>query len=170
MVNREKCTYSYVNRWVTRMLTWSRLYESTFFVSVIHSVFSNSVMVLTFLLWLMAILTGKHQAFVYTSIALITSGLLSVAAYAVVRDVVARRCHLHGENLSPIGLVRLGRLILTVPIAQLIYLTSCLKATFSQEVQWREITYALMGKTKIRRMNYQPIVQTSEEVSSNVSL
>ena len=31
MINREPCSFSYVNRWVTRMLTWSRLYEKNVF-------------------------------------------------------------------------------------------------------------------------------------------
>ena len=170
MVNREKCTYDYVNRWVTRMLTWSRLYESTFFLSVIHSIFSNAVMIATFLIWLTSILTANNWAFGCTSMALVASGLLSVGAYAVVRNTVARSCRFYGESLPPIGLSRLGELTLTVPMAQLIYLSSCLKASFSQEVQWREITYELIGKTRVRRMNYQPIVQSSAETGSKVSI
>ncbi len=170
MVNREKCTYAYVNRWVTRMLTWSRLYESTFFLSVIHSIFSNAVMIATFLVWLTSLLTGNSWVFGCTSLALIASGLLSVGAYAIVRNTVARSCRFHGEQLPPIGLSRLGELTLTVPMAQLIYLTSCLKAIFSQEVQWREITYELIGKTRVRRMNYQPIEQSSEQTGPKVSL
>ena len=31
MINREPCTLAYANRWVTRMLTWSRLYEKNVF-------------------------------------------------------------------------------------------------------------------------------------------
>jgi hypothetical protein len=170
MINREKCTFSYVNRWVTRMLTWSRLYESTFFLSVIHSIFSNTVMVACRLLLVAALLTANVWAMACTTMALVASGLLSVAAYSIVRSTVGRSARIRGESLPPIGLPRIGKLTLTVAVAQLIYLVSCLRAIFSQEVQWREITYELMGKTQVKRMNYQPIEQTAEEVGSNQSL
>lgn len=170
MINRERCTFSYVNRWVTRMLTWSRLYESTFFLSVVHSIFSNAIMVASFSILLAAVLTANGWAMACASIALVASGLLSVAAYSIVRMTVGRSSKVRGESLPPIGLPRLLQLTLTVVIAQLIYLVSCVRSIFSQEVQWREITYELIGKTQVKRMNYQPIEQTAEEVGSNLSL
>ena len=170
MINREKCTYSYVNRWVSRLLTWSRLYESTFFLSVIHAFFSNAVMIATFILLLIAVAMKSEWSMACTSLALLVSGLLSVSAYAVVRYTVSRLCRRRGVGLPPIGLPRLLQLIVTVPVAQMIYLFASLRAMFSQQVQWREITYELTGKTQVRRLNYEPIQQTSDEVGSNMSL
>jgi hypothetical protein len=170
MINRERCTFSYVTMWVTRMLTWSRLYESTFFLSVIHSVFSNSIMMATFGLSIAGLLMGNYWVAGSTMVALLVSGLMSVAAYLTVRSSVSRSCALRGETLQPIGLIRVTKLMLTVPIAQLIYGMSCLRSIFMQQVKWREITYELKGKTQVRMMNYQPIAQSADEIHSKVSI
>ena len=103
-------------------------------------------------------------------VALLVSGLMSVAAYLTVRSSVSRSCALRGETLQPIGLIRVTKLMLTVPNAQLIYGMSCLRSIFMQQVKWREITYELKGKTQVRMMNYQPIAQSADEIHSKVSI
>ncbi len=170
MINPENCTFSYVNRWVTRMLTWSRLYESTFVLPVAHSIFSNTIMLATFGLLGAAIYSGSLIAVALTTGALLISGLLSVSAYVVVRSAVARSCRLRGEALSPFSLIRAGKLLVSVPVTQLIYGLSCLRALFTQQVQWREITYELRGSSQVRRLNYQPISAPATKEVSKVSI
>ena len=41
MINREHCSTEYVGRYISRMLTWSKLYEKTFINTVVHAAISN---------------------------------------------------------------------------------------------------------------------------------
>ena len=121
MVNRESCTFGYVNRWVTRMLTWSRLYESTFFLSMLHAVFSNAVMGANFGLLIYSAAVGNGIAFSVALVGLILSGILSVAAYVESRRCAQHSCELRGETLPPLKPVRITALFWLVAVGQAIY-------------------------------------------------
>jgi glycosyltransferase involved in cell wall biosynthesis len=170
MVNRENCTFRYVNRWVGRMLTWSRLYEPTFFLAVIHAIFSNTVMLANFAALTIGCTLANVSLIGVAAASLLISGVLSVLSYLTVRRIVTYSCQLRGESLPPITILRLAKLLLTVPIAQSVYGRSCLAALFSQTVLWREITYELKSKTDVKMVNYKPFSQTTEQAGSNVSI
>ena len=168
MVNRENCTVGYVNRWVTRMLTWSRLYEKTFFLSVIHAAFSNSVMMANFFVLLAAISTKDQISMSISAVALVTSGLLSTVAYLAARSCVRRSCELRGELLPAISRSRFASVLLMVAPAHLIYGVSCARAMLLKQIKWREITYEVKKHNDVRRLNYQPYM--SNKLHSDVSI
>ena len=170
MINRESCSFSYVNRWVTRMLTWSRLYEKTFFLSVVHAVFSNSVMIANFAALLVALGTRNWIAAGIAAACLIVSGILSVAAYVVARSCATHSCRLRNESLDPLKWTRLAAVFSVVAIGQAIYGVSCLRAVWMKRIKWREITYELKSKGEVKRLNYQPYVPNSDTNQSNISI
>lgn len=156
MVNREPCSLAYVNRWVTRMLTWSRLYEKTFYLTAIHALFSNVAMLGNFVILLVAILVGSWLAGAISATGLIASGLLSVAAYGEARKCAAFSCSLRGEKLSPVTGQRLAGVFVLVAMAQWVFGRSCFRALRTEQIQWRGIDYEIGGGQEIRRLNYQP--------------
>jgi glycosyltransferase involved in cell wall biosynthesis len=167
MINRESCTLGYANRWVTRMLTWSRLYEKTFFLSVIHAVFSNFVMLSNFAVLFIGILLGNQLAIGASLIALIVSGWLCTLAYVASRKCVSRSCRLRGEVLPSLGIWRYVGVLTTAANGHLIYGISCAQALMSKQIKWREITYEIKRHDDVRRLNYQPYMagETQSEVS-----
>ncbi len=156
MINREPCTLVYANRWVTRMLTWSRLYEKTFFLSVIHAVFSNFVMLSNFGVLFIAIAMGHRLGIGVSLFALIVSGGLCSLAYISSRKCVSRSCRMRGEVLPPMGISRFFGVLSTVPIGHLIYGFSCAQALLLKRIKWRGITYEVTRHDEVRRLNYQP--------------
>jgi hypothetical protein len=170
MINREKCTFSYVNGWVSRMLTWSRIYEPTFFLAVLHAVFSNAVMLATFGLLAIGLVQADWMLVGIAAGSLIASGMLSVAAYATVRGVAAQSAALRGEVLPPIGFVRVMKLFWSVAPVQLIYAVASFRALFSKHVRWREITYRLQGKDGVEIVDYHPIARASQDTGPKVSI
>jgi cellulose synthase/poly-beta-1,6-N-acetylglucosamine synthase-like glycosyltransferase len=168
MINREPCTFAYVNRWVTRMLTWSRLYERTFFLSVIHAAFSNLVMLFNFAILLVALAIGHWLAIGIISSGLTISGLLCVWAYVASRNCVAKSCQLRGETLPPMSLSRGMGVLSTVAIGHLIYGVSCARAMMLRQIKWREITYEVRRHDQVKRLNYQPYL--TGESQSKVSI
>jgi cellulose synthase/poly-beta-1,6-N-acetylglucosamine synthase-like glycosyltransferase len=170
MVNREPCSFAYVNRWVTRMLTWSRLYESTFFLSVIHAVFSNTVMIANFAVLLIALGSQNWLASSISAACLIVSGILSVAAFVAARRCAEHSCQLRGGELLPTKFPRLAAVFSLVAVGQMIYGVSCLRAIGLKQIKWREISYELKSKDDIKRLNYQPYLPNAGERHSRVSI
>lgn len=156
MVNRETCSFSYVNRWVTRMLTWSRLYENTFFLTVLHAGFSNSIMFANFALFVVAIARQNWLAMAAAAAGLIVSGWLSVAAYVESRRCAQHSCDLRGQHLPPLSISRLVAIFWLAAVGQTIFGTSCLQAMWKKRITWRDITYQLESKDEIKRLDYRP--------------
>lgn len=168
MINREHCSAAYANRWVTRMLTWSRLYEDTFFLSVIHSCFSNVLMLTNFTILIIAILLGNATAIVASATALLLSGCLSTWAYSVSRKVAARSAQLRGETIGNTTLWRLIKLLLLVPACQLIYGASSIMSLCCKRVRWRQIEYDLSSAPNFKRLNYQPFNPEPDNSSNSI--
>ena len=168
MINRESCTFSYVNRWVTRMLTWSRLYEKTFFLSVIHAAFSNGVMLANFLVLILAIAQGHALAIGISTSTLLISGLLSTVSYLAARSCVKKSCELRGETLPSIQPARFVGVLLMVAIAHLVYGVSCARALVLKQIKWRDISYRVKKHDDVKRLNYHPFVRA--ETNSDVSI
>jgi hypothetical protein len=170
MVNEENCTFEYSWRWVARMLTWSRLYESTYFLSVIHAWFSNTVMIGLFLLLGLSIATQNWYSTTVATLALLLSGILSVSAYVNSRRAVERSCELSDRKLAPLSLTRLARLLIAVPLTQLVYLLASIKSSLSKRVNWREISYEIKSCNDIRMIEYRPFQQTAEQIKAQTSI
>ncbi len=158
MVNREPCTFAYVNRWVTRMLTWSRLYESTFFLTVIHAMFSNTVMLSNFVLLLIALATQNWTVAAIAATSLIVSGVICTHSYFSTRKCVRHSLSLRGETLQPATPTRALGIFSMIAVAHLVYAISCLRTLLLKQIKWREITYQLNGKSNIKRLNYAPFI------------
>lgn len=169
MVNRENCTLAYTNRWTTRMLTWSRMHEKTFFITVAHAIFSNTVMLSNFAVLFVAMTMQHWTAVAISLLALVISGLLSTWAYVVGRKCVEHSCLQRNETLDPVSWGRLHSVFWMIAPAHLIYGISCFRAILKKRIAWREIQYELLGGTKVRRLNYQPY-KPKQKRDSNVSI
>lgn len=162
MVNREPCTIAYANRWVTRMLTWSRLYEKTFFLSIIHAAFSNTVMLGNFAVLFVSLGLLHVAGIAISAAALISSGLICAVSYMGTRRCVAKSCQLRGEELEPPTIRRFVEVFWMIAVAHLVYGVSCLKALTLKQIKWREITYELKSHNEIKRLDYQPYAATAQ--------
>ena len=160
MVNREHCTLSYTFRWAARMLTWSRLYEPTFWITILHALFSNAVMLANFAVLLAGLIGWLSPVAVWISlVALIVAGIQCAAAFCVSRSCVAASAKLRSEKLSPLA----GRhwfwgFSLATP-AHLMFGWGCAVALTTREIAWRGIRYRIKTGKEIERLDYQPFVQ-----------
>ena len=156
MTNRESCGFRFTNRWVTRMLTWSRLYEPTFYLSIIHAVFSNGVMLANFGVLLLALLSGSFVTALISATALIASGWMCARSYELTRQCAIKSCKLRGQTLAPLTKQRFWGIVLSVAMTHLIYGVSCLEAIFVHQIKWREVTYEVSSHNQIKRLDYAP--------------
>ena len=170
MVNREQCTFAYVNRWVTRMLTWSRLYEKTFFLTIIHALFSNAVMISNFAMLFIGFAMQNWPVAGISAMSLMISGMICTHSYAATRKCVRHSLSLRGETLEPIAPTRAFGIFSMIAVAHLVYGFSCLRSLMLKRIQWREITYELKSKNEVKRLNYAPFVGNGDTKGANRSI
>lgn len=171
MVNRDRCTFPYVRRYISRMLTWSRMYESTFINTLLHAAITSGVIAGGMLLMAWMFWQGDWQTGAIIAGGLLLGSVLTTTAFFVVRSAVDYSLGLRGESLRPISLVRRVQLYLLTPVTQVIYGYCCIRAALTQRIQWRQITYEIQGTDRIKMLQYRPWVATEhEEVQSEVSI
>lgn len=175
MVNRENCTVDYVNRYVPRMLTWSRIYETTYITTFLHMVFLVGSLIVCGGLALAGIVAGNLLVTGICLAALVANVLLNLGSYVVVRDSIRRiesRRHeiRHQHYLSPLSPLRLLRLAMLIPVCQIGFGWWTMRSLLARRVNWRQITYEIDGPASIRMVDYRPISIESEVAASRVSI
>ena len=157
MVNREHCTLGYTFRWAARMLTWSRLYEPTFWITILHALFSNAVMLANFAVLIAGLVGVIPRATIWiSSVALIVAGLHCAAAFCVSRSCVAESVRLRSEELSPTTSRHWLWSFACATPAHLMFGWGCAVALLTKEIAWRGIQYRLKAGGGVERLNYQP--------------
>ena len=171
MVNRENCTVGYVDKYVPRMLRWSRMYEKTFINTFVHMLLLVGTLLTTVGLAIAGVFLADLWAFVIGGAALFANIVLNVTGYIVVRNSIRRIESRRDEtkhqhylgHLSPGRICKIGMLI---PVCQVGFGIWCIKSIFLRRVAWRQITYEISGRNKVRMLKYQPLEATVESGSS----
>ena len=166
MVNREQCTLSFFLRWTTRMLTWSRIHERTFWITILHAFFSNFVMLFSFACLLVNLLAVEPWGIAVSLLSLVTSGILSAQAYNISRQCVQHSCRQRNEELADLPGGRFRAAFWMIAPAHLVYGFACLRAMTLRRIQWRGVSYQLGKQGKFTRLDYSPF-KSDEKPSSH---
>lgn len=177
MVNRENCTVDYVDKYVPRMLRWSRMYEKTFVNTFIHMLLLVSSLGTTIGLTLACLFTGNWWGVGIGLTAIVLNVIFNIAGYVIVRDSIrrieSRRDEVkHQHYLGHLSPGRIMKLALLIPICQLGFGLWTIKAIFLRRIAWRQITYEIKGRNDVRMLKYQPINNNIEAgaTASEVSI
>ena len=173
MVNREQCDLNYVQRYISRMLTWSRMYEPTFLNTLLHCVFIMFVLVASVLLIIASLSLSDYSSFFAIAAGLVLTSVINTVSYVIVRNGVSASSNLGLQPLPEMRVFRFIKLTLLTPVACLIYGVSCLQAAYRQKIQWRQITYELRGKSGVKMTRYRPWVgdqQQDDRSTSEISI
>ncbi len=177
MVNRENCTLDYVDKYVPRMLRWSRMYEKTFINTLIYMLVLLGSLITCLSLSIVSLATGNWLGASLGVLALFLNVTLNIASYIVVRDSIrrieSRRDQVkHQHYLGHLGPGRIMKLAALIPVCQLGFGLWMVKSVFLRRIAWRQITYEIKGRTDIRMLEYQPINQPLEAgaTASKVSI
>jgi hypothetical protein len=129
------------------MLTWSRIYESTFWITMVHSMCSGMLVAVWCLLFLIALLSMNWGLLVALVVSGFCAAALMTTGYCIVRsavDVSLRRRDLPGLQIeNKLGIRDLLSVGFMMGPVQLIYLTACVKAQRAKSVTWRGIDYRI---------------------------
>ena len=168
MVNGERCTLRYTLNWAARMLTWSRLYEPTFWITILHALFSNFVMLVNFSVLATGLFGWLPPVTIWISLAaLIVAGTECAVAFCLSRSCVGESLKLRSEELTRLG----GRhwlwaFVCAAP-AHLMFGWGCMIALMTKRITWRGIEYRLGTGGEAERLNYQPFASVSNTESDH---
>ena len=162
MVNRENCTVGYVDKYVPRMLRWSRMYEKTFINTFIHMMLLVGSLVGTIGLAIAGMVMGQWMCVGICLAALMLNIVLNVTGYIIVRGgirrIESRRDEVkHQHYLAHLSPGRILKLAMLVPLCQLGFGLWTVKSIFLRRVARRQITYEIKGRNDVRMLKYQPI-------------
>ena len=156
MVNQDDCSWKYAMQWIARMLTWSKIYEPTFPLTVLHASISAILAIGIDLCLIWATLSLDSVMILAAVGALATAAGLSVLGYALVRNAVSTS--LEKRNMQPLSALPMdvmGKIALLMGPVQLCYLAACIKAISAKVVKWRGIDYQINGK-EVNMIEYLP--------------
>ena len=146
MVNRDDCSWQYAQNWIARMLTWSRIFEPTYPLTVCHALVSVVFALGIDLCLIWAILFAGAVMTTAAIGTLLVATILSVLAYCLVRNAISISLGKRGlDPLPPLALEAFGRVALMMGPVQICYLIGCFKALVVKSVVWRGVEYRIAG-------------------------
>ncbi len=189
IINREDCSLGFCFSYVTRMLTWSRLFESTFWITFTHmvTIVSMHAVILSWAVIALAFNTswclGLGQGLLSWPAAwcsfLILFGAQWLGYYIVKTTVIGQTVQAHtdeqavsilggrpgapGRNLTPnnfmVTLIEALIVFAAVPFALAAYGFGATMAIFNDKVKWRKIHYQVRGSDNVQMLDYQPFAR-----------
>lgn len=169
MVNREDCSTGFAASWITRMLTWSRLYESTFPITCLHAGVSAFFVFCLASATVLAVLTLDFSWLFFCLLTWALASAMLVGGYGLVREAVSQSLKSRGlPELKPLQRPEWVALGLRMWLVQLLYFYGCFKASQSTSIKWRGVEYLLKGKS-VELVHYQPY-ESNESAETPVSL
>lgn len=187
VINREACRLDYCFRYVARMLTWSRLFESTFWITGIHALVTTTLQVLIVLWCMFEIVSIGNAASIQAALNGLALPLAAVAVvlfgqvlgYYLVRQAILRvtkapnvtvpaQAQLQDSLVS--GLIQFAAVCVGVPLANLAYAVGCLQAMRAKRIVWRNIAYEIDHGRKVKMLGYAPYVAEKPHVFENHSV
>ena len=169
MVNREDCSVKFAASWITRMLTWSRLYESTFVLTNVHAGISALFVFCLASATILALLTINLMLLISCLLTWALASAMLVGGYWLVREAVSHSLKSRDlPELRPLQRQDWVALGLRMWAVQLLYCYGCFRASQLTSIKWRGIEYVLNGKS-VELVEYRPY-KNDERADTPLSL
>ena len=154
MVDSRDCSVSAFTDWATRQLLCCRLHHSGWWGVLTHGLGTSLLPGLSCVLLIFALASGELKAgsLIAGSLAayLLTLLVLLILLEFSVRSVLASGAP------GTFGATIAGKLIIAIPLAQLLYGYCLLLAWTSKMVSWRGVHYRILEGKRVRLVSYKP--------------
>lgn len=170
MVNRDQCSASFVGRYVTRMLTWSRIYEASFINTVLHGLALLGLHAAGVLVVSIAALNREWLAVTILASSVGLANIFLFMGFLAVRNAVRHSIARRDERLGSLTIAKATRVFLLIPVCQLAHLYWTVRAMFTKQTTWRGITYRLKPGQTVEMDAYRPYVAAVASNSERTSI
>ncbi len=157
MLNRESCSVAYFVRYIVRMMTWSRLYEPSYWFTVLHALVNGSAWALVAGMGLWGMLSHQREVVGWAAAGLAAHAVGLWASYLIVRHGAARMAACRGERFSGLTLATALQSLVLTPIAFLLHGYGVMRAALTRTICWRGVWYQLNGPDRIVRRGDGPL-------------
>ena len=156
MVNREECALPNFRRWASRQLLNAKLYHPGWKAILIYGTITCLIPVLTAISIPIALFAREWtSAVLLCGILPIYFGILLILI-GIWERAVRQKLMLRHESLPPLSVKTFSKLIVALPLTQLICAIALWQTLLTQQVEWRGITYRVKGPWDIKLLEYFP--------------
>jgi len=170
MVNREEIGLGGAFRFLKRQMIWARLYHPRWTLVVAHSLMGLLSLAGPIVLagWALAVGKPGIAAGLFGGVAAYVAGLALLAGLleSSVRSVLRVR----NEEIGRWTVGWVVRLTLAIALTQLFYPLAVIACCFAREVNWRGVRYRILGRGKVRMVQYVPFRAESQPADSETSI
>jgi len=172
MVNRDQCSITFAGRYVTRMLTWSRIFETTFINTVVHAVAMVGLLSLAVVVFVAACVDQNGPAIFFLGKSMLVSNLVMFIGFVVVERSVrdATSSQRESNSMAPMTWTRGMRVFALIPVCQMAHAFWTYQAIVARQASWRNITYRLYPKQRVEMVAYYPYTIDAANTGSKLSL
>ena len=169
MINRESCSFGYVNNWLTRMLCWSKLYEASFRNTLVHAILTAAILLGLIVAAVGSVVSGKWWGLLTVIAAVAIGNAVYVLAWARVRRVIASATPAVAAALarSPSPATWLG-LWAFVPVTQLAFCLATFRVLGLRTIRWRGAEYQINSPTNVRLLHRGTIAQAADSDEKSI--
>ncbi len=169
-VNREECDVPFSIKYNSRMLTWSRIYEWGFVVTLLHMLFTVGMVLTALAMAGIELANGNIGTAGMLLAGLLSIQLLLFVAYLLTESTMRAINQEIAEQISPMTIRRAAKLIALIPAALAVYSISAIKATFAKKIEWRNATYEIGHKWEVRLLDDQPFAASALPADQTTSI
>ncbi|MFQ4140996.1 glycosyltransferase family 2 protein [Chlorogloeopsis sp. ULAP02] len=170
MPNREECNLAQCLRFIQRQLLSTRLYNPQWLL-IVAQVFTSTLAVVMILVLLLIVLSSGNIGAALGITGGFASYILALALQMVlVEQCVQRVFRARDESTTRFSTLIAAKMLVAIPLTQLIYAAAIVSAILIQKVEWRGISYQIQGPWNIRLIEYQPYQLSSQPLDTNISL
>ncbi|WNZ21703.1 glycosyltransferase family 2 protein [Leptolyngbya sp. NK1-12] len=180
MVNYEECNLPSFMRWASRQLLLTRLYHPDWNWMLGFSLIASVLPILALILMITLQVSSQlglstdaetsQQAVIWLGGGLVIFYLLGLGAGLWLIDRAIRLLmHSTAQPLPTFSPNALLKIILGIPLSQVLTLLLMLSATFARHTEWRGITYTIKASHDIHLVEYRPY-RLAKLLSSKASL
>ena len=156
MVNREECTLPSFRRWVSRQFLNAKLYHPGWNAILLYGTITFLIPASAALSMAIALFTGQWFSAVVLGGSLLLYFALLLVLIGRWQQAVQKKLMLRGESLPSGSIGNFLKLIIAIPLTQLVCAIALWQAMLTQQVEWRGITYQVKGPWDIKLLQYFP--------------
>ncbi len=170
MVNREECSLPFSLDFIKRQLTWTRIYHPNWLPVLLHGLGTAGALIISLVLAVWGLASGAWPLAAWAGGGLLAYLTIMLFLVGWLEVTVRRSVRGHGDRTDWMSFATLAKLVLALPLTQMVHLIAVLLAQFRRYVAWRGVTYHVRGPWEIRMVGYVPFEQPSQPAGSNTSL
>jgi cellulose synthase/poly-beta-1,6-N-acetylglucosamine synthase-like glycosyltransferase len=170
MINREECNLAFCFNFITRQMTWARIYRVGWLETIFGTLVISGGLIVSAILVLLGLALNQFGVAAWASGGLVSYWLLMLVSLVLLEISTRRIMRARGEPTMRFSPRIWAKVVVAIPFAQCVHLAAMLVATFKRRIIWRGVTYHIRGPWNIRLVHDQPFEYASKVDHSNVSL